>query len=81
MLLKPTEIESVLKESLPNVPVKDIQHAVQALEKASSEWQEVNLTESLGAMVSVQCRDICALGEAYQSGCSIRAFIKKLSKG
>lgn len=69
------EIEKILQEALPRVAKEDIHKPVAALRKVMGGWQEVDLTESLGAMLSVQCRDICAIGKAYEDGFAIRAFI------
>ena len=44
---------------------------------AAGEWQEVNLKEMFGASFPIQCKDICVLGEAYDKGRKIKAFIKK----
>ncbi len=75
MVLTIEEIENVLKKNLLNISDGDIKKTAQALIAASGKWQEVNLTENLGAGLSVQCKDICCLGEAYSKGYQIRAFI------
>ena len=75
MLLNQQEMEQVLKKVLPQLSQSDIKIAVAALENAMGQWKEVDLAENLGADVSVQCQDICALGAAHHKGCRIRAFI------
>ena len=77
MLLTQAEIEDVLRKTLPGVQEKDIRGAAKSLMEATGKWQEVNLSETLGAEISVQCRDICALGQAYDKGLHIRAFVAK----
>ncbi len=77
MLLSEDQISSALKKALPNLPTSEIQKATAALIVAGREWQEVNLKEMFGASISIQCKDICVLGEAYDKGQKIRAFIKK----
>ncbi|OGX05684.1 MAG: hypothetical protein A2Z88_00350 [Omnitrophica WOR_2 bacterium GWA2_47_8] len=76
MLLDQNEIANALKKALPKLSAEDIQKATAALMAAASNWQEVDLTEKFGANMSVQCKDICALGEAHDKGKKIRAFIK-----
>jgi len=61
--------------SKPNVEEAGTVIASPFKEFEGTQWQEVDLTESLGAMLSVQCRDICAIGKAYEEGFKIRAFI------
>ena len=75
MVLTVEEIEDVLKKNLKDVSAADIRRASQAIVQASGKWREVDLTDSLGALLSVQCKDICTLGEAFSKGCHIRAFI------
>ena len=77
MLLTLNEIEDVLKKTLPEVQDKDICRAAKSLIDATGKWQEVDLSETLGAEISVQCKDICALGSAHDKGLHIRAFIAK----
>lgn len=77
MLLTMEEIESALKRSLPTVADKDIRSAAEAIVQAAGKWQEVDLSEKLGAEISIQCRDICALGAAHDKGLQIRAFVSK----
>jgi hypothetical protein len=79
MLLTIEEIKEALKKSLPNIPSKDIERAAQAIIEASGKWQEVDLKDNLGAEVSIQCKDICALGAAHGEGMQIRAFVQKKS--
>ena len=79
MLLTIDEIEGVLRKTLPYVPDKDIHRSAQSIIEAAGKWQEVDLSETLGAEISVQCRDICVLGQAYDKGLRIRAFIAKAS--
>ena len=75
MLLTQEEITSILKKTLPTTQEQDIQKAAQAIVSATGKWQEVDVQNKLGAGLSVQCKDICALGEAYSKGVSIRAFV------
>ncbi len=77
MLLTIEEIKEALKKTLPNIPGKDIERAAQAIIEASGAWQEVDLKDKLGAEVSIQCKDICALGAAHDEGMLIRAFIQR----
>ena len=77
MLLTLNEIEDVLRKTLPGVQDKDIRCAAKSLIDATGKWQEVDLSETLGAEISVQCRDICALGQAHDKGLCIRAFVAK----
>ena len=77
MLLTVDEIKDTLKKTLPFVPDKDINRAAQAIAEAAGKWQEVDLTETLGAEISIQCRDICAIGAAHNKGFHIRTFISK----
>jgi hypothetical protein len=77
MLLAIDEIQNALKKSLPGVPESQLQKAAQAISEATGQWQEVDLKEELGANISVQCQDICTLGEAFAHGKKIRAFIEK----
>lgn len=79
MLLTLEEIKTALKKALPATPAKDIERAAQAIVEASGKWQEVDLKDKLGAEVSIQCKDICALGAAHDQGRQIRAFIEKKS--
>ncbi len=79
MLLTLNELEDTLRKTLPDVSNKDIRRAAQAISEATGKWQEVDLSETLGAEISVQCRDICALGQAHDKGLRIRAFIAKES--
>lgn len=76
MLLTREEIEEALKKVLPNLPSQDIQKAAKALIELEGKWQEIDVTE-IGAALSVQCPDICPLGEAYAKGKRIRAFVAK----
>lgn len=42
------------------------------------DWEEIpHLDEKLGAGLSVQCEDICHLGELYHKGVALRVFRKK----
>jgi len=75
MLLTLDEIRTILKENLPKASDQEILRAADALSQAKGRWKEVNVADTIGAQLSVQCRDICALGEAYQKGTKIRAFI------
>ena len=75
MLLNADEIKQVLRRTLPNHTETDIDKAVKAITETTGKWQEVDLKEKLGAGISIQCRDICAVGEAYSNGCRIRAFM------
>jgi hypothetical protein len=75
MLLNEKEIEQALKRALPKVDQESIQGAVKAIVEAQGQWKEVDVKEDLGAQVSVQCRDICALGAAYEKGLLFRVFI------
>ena len=77
MLLTVEEIENILRKTLPGIPLENIRRAAQSIIEATGKWQEVDLTETLGAEISVQCRDICALGQAHDKGLRIRAFIAK----
>ncbi|GEM_PF-2235149 len=77
MLLTQEEIKTILQKTLPKLSEKDAEAAASALVKDVSEWKEVDLPGHLGAELSVQCRDICALGAAYEEGDRIRAFIRK----
>ena len=77
MLLNQSEIAGTLKKALPKLSEEEIKKATEALMTAAGEWQEVDLKEMFGANFSVQCKDICALGEAYDKGQKIKAFIKK----
>ena len=79
MLLTIEEIKETLKRALPNVSPKDIDRAAAAIIETSGAWQEVDLKDKLGAEVSIQCKDICALGAAHDEGMLIRAFIQKKS--
>ena len=76
MLLNQEQVTKTLKQTLPKLTELELSLATAALMAASKEWQEVNLKENLGANVSIQCKDICALGEAHDRGVEIRAFIK-----
>jgi len=76
MLLTLDEIENVLRKTLPYVPEKDIHYTAETITNTIGEWREVDVSE-IGARLSVQCRDICPLGEAYEKGLNIRAFIAK----
>ena len=80
MLLTIEEIEDSLKKALPTVPAKDVRRAAEAIIKAAGKWQEVDLSEKLGAEISIQCKDICALGSAHDKGLQIRAFVSKEQK-
>ncbi|MFA5059559.1 MAG: hypothetical protein WC676_02930 [Candidatus Omnitrophota bacterium] len=75
MVLTLTEIEDILKKNLPSASEKDIQKTALSLIEATGKWKEVDLVETLGAELSVQCRDICVLGNAHHNGKRIRAFI------
>ena len=75
MLINEKEIEQALKRTLPKVDEQSIQRAVKAIVEANGHWKEVNVKEDLGANISVQCRDICALGAAHEKGLSFRVFI------
>lgn len=77
MPLSLEEIQNVLKGALPFLAANDIQRAAEAIRKAAGNWKELDLKDRLGAELSVQCRDICAIGQAYQEGVHIRAFICK----
>lgn len=76
MLLSKGEIEAILRKTIPNVSDKDIQKAAQSLVEATGQWKEVDLAGALGAELSIQCRDICAIGDAHQKGLRIKAFIE-----
>ena len=80
MVLNEKEIEQALKQALPNVDQGSIQRAVKAIIEASGQWKEVDIKEELGAVFSVQCRDICALGAAHEKGLSFRVFIADKEK-
>ena len=75
MLLTPEEIKEALKKTLPKLSNEDIERAAKAIVESNGKWREVDLTENLGAAISVQCADICCLGEAYSKGKQIKAFI------
>lgn len=78
MLLTQEEIENVLKKMLADVSPSDISRAATALvEESTQKWSEVNIAESLGANYSVQCKDICVLGDAIAKGTDIKAFISR----
>ncbi len=77
MVLDDEDIKKALKEVLPKLSAEDILKVVAVLRVASCNWQEVNVKETIGAQISVQCKDICALGEAFDKGLQIRAFVKK----
>ncbi|OGX25107.1 MAG: hypothetical protein A2787_03085 [Omnitrophica WOR_2 bacterium RIFCSPHIGHO2_01_FULL_48_9] len=77
MLLNQNEIIGILKKVLPKTSEEDIRKAAEALTVAAGNWQEVDLKETFGASYSIQCKDICALGEAFDKGQEIKAFIKK----
>ena len=76
MLLTKTEIENVLRSTLPGAQENDIRKAASSLMETRGEWQEIDVSENLGATMSVQCKDICPLGEAYHKGHSFRVFVK-----
>ena len=75
MLLNEKEIEKALKQALPKMDQGSIDRAVKAIVEASGQWKEVDVKEELGANISVQCRDICALGAAHEKGLRFRVFI------
>ena len=75
IMLKEEEIENLLRKTLPEVSDSDIRRVARTLRDAAGQWKEVDLSETLGAQYSVQCRDICALGMAHFKGQRIRAFI------
>ncbi|MDP2654413.1 MAG: hypothetical protein Q8Q08_10335 [Candidatus Omnitrophota bacterium] len=77
MPLTQSEIEDILKKTLPDLRGEDISKAARTILAAAGEWQEVDVDEKLGAGMSIQCKDICALGEAYSKGVRIRAFIAR----
>ena len=76
MVLIQKEIEAVLQKSLPNLSDVDVRKAAKSITEATGEWKEID-TSNLGASLSVQCCDICALGEAHDKGLRIRAFVLK----
>lgn len=64
-----------LKGSLPDKKIQDI---ATDLAKIDQGWVEVtDLDKVIGAAVSVQCGDICRIGDAYQKGVELRVFTKK----
>ena len=77
MVLGEEEIVKILKQNLRDVPEMEIERVAQAICKATGKWQEVDLNDSLGAIMSVQCKDICAIGDAFSKGYCIRTFICK----
>ncbi len=77
MLLSKNEIITILKSDLFGVPEEYLEKAAQSLVEATGKWHEVDLADVLGATFSVQCRDICAIGEAYQKGLRIKAFVEE----
>ena len=78
MLLNREEIKKTLKETLPKLTESELDLASAALIAGSNKkWKEVDLKESFGANLSIQCKDICALGEAHNKGKVIKAFIKE----
>jgi hypothetical protein len=74
MLFTIEEIEAALREKLPNLSVDDCHDAAKAIITSDGKWRELDVSE-LGSEFSVQCRDICAVGEAVEQGLRIRAFV------
>ncbi len=77
MLLSQNEIISILKKAIPRLTEEECRAAAGALVAATGKWKEANLKEMFGASLSVQCKDICALGEAHSRGFKIKAFIEE----
>lgn len=76
MLLTAQETETVIRETLGWLAKEDILRMVDALEVSSQKkWHEVDVKESLGAVMSVQCRDICEIGAAHHEGRTVKAFV------
>jgi hypothetical protein len=74
MLLTIEEIETTLRENLPELSVADCHTAARAIIESCGKWRELDANE-FGSEFSVQCRDICAIGEAAEQGLRIRAFV------
>ena len=75
MPLTMEEIESLLKKTIRGATSTEIRRAALLIIEAQGKWKEVDLSESLGAIYSVQCKDICAIGKCHENGFKIRAFI------
>jgi hypothetical protein len=46
------------------------------------EWEEIDcLGDAIGTSFSVQCQDICRVGEAVAQGLPLRVFIRRASAG
>jgi len=75
MLLTTVKIENLLRETLPNVADEDVHCTAKSIIETTGKGREVPLGENLGAQYSIQCKDICAIGKAYEEGYRIRAFI------
>jgi hypothetical protein len=44
----------------------------------AAEWEEIeDLDTALGASYSVQCEDICQVGEAVRKGRALRVFVRR----
>ena len=76
MILTPDEAEAALAKALPGLSEAQRAAAVEAIEAAGGTFEEVDLADHLGAEVSIQCRDICVLGELHDRGVPIRAFVR-----
>lgn len=77
MVLSGEEIRNALKKTLPKLTNQEIDKAARSILEASGQWREVDLKDKLGAGLSVQCRDICAIGDAFSKNMQIRVFIKE----
>ncbi|HLG18476.1 MAG TPA: hypothetical protein VI895_01505 [Bdellovibrionota bacterium] len=60
------------------VPDATLDRVATEISGLEEEWEEIpDVEKVVGASISVQCEDICKVGELYKLGTPIRIFRKK----
>ena len=76
MLLDEKDLQKVLANRLgKKLNTDELRDLIKEVHQLGKEWQEVEEVPSVvGASISVQCEDICVVGEALKKGEKVRLF-------